>query len=120
VPSRLEHLAKAEHNQQLALALQGSANLDWSVTILFYAALHLVEATLAAYTHSANHADRFANVNSDPRLQPMFRHYRRLYDFSLRSRYDCDVFTPQFVQTLYAGRYEPIKRHLQPLLGFTF
>jgi hypothetical protein len=120
VPSRLEHLAKAESNQVLAVALLRDRQLDWSVTVLFYAALHLVEATLAPQTHSANHRDRFDNVKYDPRLSPIHDDDRYLYDLSLRSRYDCRVFTAPFVQALYATRYVPIKRHLQPLLGFTF
>lgn len=30
------------------------------------------------------------------------------------------MFTTLFVQSLYVVEYEPIKRHLQPLLGFAF
>ena len=120
VPSRPDHLAKAESNQILSRALQAGPNVDWSVTILFYAALHLVEATLAPQTHSPSHRDRFANIRRDPRLQPIHDDYRYLYDMSLRSRYNCQVFTAQFVRTLYVVRYEFIKQHLQPFLGFTF
>jgi hypothetical protein len=120
VPSRLEHLAKAESNHQLALALQTEPYLDWSTTVLFYSALHLVEATLAPFTHSRSHSERFANVNSHQHLRPLFRHYRYPYDVSLDSRYDCWIVTTADVQRLYLTRYEPIKRHLQPLLGLTF
>jgi hypothetical protein len=95
-------------------------NLDWSVTILFYAALHLVEAALAPQTHSANHAERFTNVRRDPNLRVVYFHYRVLYRVSLQSRYDCRMFNAALVQQLYLTEYEPIKRHLQPLLGFTF
>ena len=120
VPSRQDHLAKAESNQLLSIALQDSPNADWSVTVLFYAALHLVEATLAPHTHSPNHKDRFANIRRDPRLQPIHDDYRYLYDMSLRSRYNCQVFTAQFVRTMYVARYEFIKQRVQPLLRFTF
>lgn len=114
------HLAKAESNHRLALALQTGPNPDWAVTILFYTALHLVEATLAPNVHSANHSERFSNVYSHRYLRPLAYHYRHLYDASLDSRYDCWQFTPTDVQTLYVTRFEPIKRRLQPLLGFTF
>src|SRR5215210_5981235 len=120
VPSRQDHLAKAESNQLLSIALQVGPNVDWSVTILFYAALHLVEATLAPQMHSPNHKDRFANIRRDLRLQPIHDDYRYLYDMSLRSRYNCQVFTAQFVRTMHVARYEPIKNHLRPLLGFAF
>jgi hypothetical protein len=120
VPSRAQHLAKAESNQRLSLALQAGPHPDWSVTVLFYVALHLVEATLAPQVHSANHRDRFENVKLDVRLQAIHAEYRHLYELGLRSRYDCRLFTQAFVQNLYVVEYEPIKRHLQPLLGFTF
>ncbi len=34
--------------------------------------------------------------------------------------YECTPFNILQVQHLYVTHYEPIKRHLQPLLGFTF
>jgi hypothetical protein len=90
------------------------------VTTLFYAALHLVEATLAPHMHSANHNVRFANIRRHPQLQQLYPHYYELYSRSLNARYDCVSFTLLQAQHLYVTRYEPIKRHLQPLLGFTF
>ena len=90
------------------------------MTVLFYSALHLIEATLAPFAHSRSHSDRFANVNRHQYLQPLYRHYRYLYDASLDARYDCWAVTPADVRRLYLTHYEPIKRHLQPLLGFTF
>jgi hypothetical protein len=120
VPSRPEHVARAESNQRLSIALSAGPNLDWSVTILFYAALHLVEATLAPHSYSVNHVARFANIRSHQLLRPIFFHYRELYNVSLRSRYEYEVFAVSFAQNLSAAHYEPIERHLQPLLGFTF
>jgi hypothetical protein len=119
VPSRSEHLAKAESNQRLAIAFQSDPHVDWSVTVLFYAALHLVEATLAPI-HSMNHTDRNQNIQQDPHLQAIYLLYRELYRRSLDARYDCVPFTALQARHLYVTRYEPIKRQLQPLLGFTF
>lgn len=118
VPARHLHLAKAELNQRLAVALQKSHS-DWSVTVLFYAALHLVEATLAP-RHSSSHTDRDYNVQQHPQLRPIYPDYRHLYRRSLDARYDCFNFSPLQAQHLYVTRYEPIKRYLQPLLSFTF
>ena len=120
MPTRQQHLANAERNQRLSIALQTSADVDWAVTVLFYAALHLVEATLAPVVHSPNHKIRNETVQLDPRLRPIHHHYRDLYHRSLDARYDCVPFTTLQAQHLYVTRYEPIKRHLQPLLGFTF
>jgi hypothetical protein len=120
VPTRQEHLAKAESNQRLAIALQNGPHVDWSITVLFYAALHLVEATLAPLDHSKSHVVRDLNIQQNPHLHAIYPYYRELYRRSLDARYDCVAFGPLQAQHLYVTRYEPIKRQLQPLLGFTF
>jgi hypothetical protein len=102
------------------MALQIGPDVDWAVTVLFYAALHLVEATLAPSVHSPNHNARHQTVHLDPRLRPIYCHYCELYYRSLDARYDCISFGPLQAQHLYVTRYEPIKNHLRPLLGFTF
>ncbi|MFN8637039.1 MAG: hypothetical protein U0893_24590 [Chloroflexota bacterium] len=120
MPSKAEHLAKAESNERLSIQLRSGPDPAWSVTILFYAALHLVEATLAPHGHSPNHSARLATIRFDRRFRPVQAEYRFLYDLSLRARYDCRPFNEQDVQAIYDAYYEPIKRHLQPLLGFSF
>jgi hypothetical protein len=120
VPTAQDHLAKAESNERLSTTLQGSGHLDWSVTVLFYAALHLVEATLAPSSHSRNHTERALTVRTHPNLRPIFFHYRELYNRSLDARYNCQTYNLQIVRMLYANRYEPIKNHLRPILGLTF
>jgi hypothetical protein len=120
VPARQQHLANAERNQRLSIALQAGPHVEWAVTIMFYAALHLIEATLAPSAHSSNHNARNQTVQFDARFHPIYRHYRELYRRSLDARYECTPFTILQVQHLYATQYEPIKRHLQLLLGFTF
>ena len=120
MPSRQQHLAKAAGNQQPALALQSGPHLDWSITVLFYAAVHLVEATLAPQMHSANHNARFANIRRHPLLRQIYFQYHELYSRSLDARYDCGSFSVSPVQALYATEYATIKRHLQPMLGFRF
>jgi hypothetical protein len=120
VPSRQHHLANAERNQQLSLALCTGPHIDWSVTVLFYAALHLVEAALAPQTHSSNHNARFANIRRHPQLRQIYFQYHELYSRSLDARYDCVSVSVQQFQGLYGTEYATIKRHLQPLLGFTF
>jgi hypothetical protein len=49
VPSKEDHLNRAQDNERLAgsLDLNSAINVDWAITILFYAALHYVDAYLA-------------------------------------------------------------------------
>jgi hypothetical protein len=97
-----------------------SHSLDWSVTVLFYAALHLVEATLAPQSHSRTHVERDGTIRQHPQLRPIYGHYRELKERSLESRYDCQTFSLLTTQRLYSAEYEAIKNHLRPILGFQF
>ncbi|MCC7371114.1 MAG: hypothetical protein IT306_22050 [Chloroflexi bacterium] len=120
MPNRAEHLAKAQANEALSLSLQSGPALDWSVTILFYAALHLVEAVLAPQAHSRTHIERDGRVRQHPLLRPIYGQYRELKDASLLARYDCRRFTPADVALLRAYEYDVIKQHLRQPLGLTF
>ena len=120
VSNRAEHLAQAQRNESLSRALQAGPSLDWSVTLLFYAALHLVEATLAPQTHSRTHVERDRTVRQHPQLRSIYGHYRELKERSLQARYDCRAFTLPFVPQLNAAEYAAIKNHLRLILGFTF
>lgn len=48
MPTKSEHLARAEHNQRFAesFELKTTPYPDWVVVAYFYAALHLVDAVL--------------------------------------------------------------------------
>jgi len=120
VPSRAIHLAKAESNEQLSLELLNGPTLDWSATVLFYAALHLIEATLAPQAHTQSHVERDRRIRQHPQLRAIYFSYRDLKLFSLKARYDCHVFTVSDVQRLHAVEYQALKNHLRPILGFTF
>ena len=43
-----------------------------------------------------------------------------VHNTSRRALWDCVTFSVLQVQHLYVTRYEPIKHHLRPLLGFAF
>lgn len=51
MPSKDEHLAKAANNHKFAMALKdaNSTVFGWKLTILFYSALHYVEAYNAKF-----------------------------------------------------------------------
>lgn len=117
MPNRRTHVAKFRHNERLSHSLEGTANNDWAVTTMFYAALHLVDACLAPAQHPRRHVDRRHIVSTDPRLQPIWQHYRQLEDRSQDARYDCTRFTDQQVRSLRSQHFEPLKRHLRRILG---
>lgn len=120
MPNRADHIAKAQANESLSVALQAGGSLDWSVTVLFYAALHLVEATLAPQMHSRTHVERDATIRRHLQLRPIYGHYRELKERSLQARYDCQPFSLPVVQRLYVAEYEAIKSHLRPILSLTY
>jgi len=117
VPDRSAHIDKARSNEALSLSLRATPYPDWAATVLFYAALHLVEAVLAPLTQLRTHVRRDNVVATDPRLRPIYVHYRELYDRSLDARYNCVAFTGQHVRNLHAQEYEPLNQHLGALLG---
>lgn len=67
-------------------------NNEWKVTVLFYAAMHLVEGSFPANLRTENHAERFKRINSLAKLNSkeyanIQVPYKRLYDFSINARY---------------------------------
>ncbi len=117
--SRVEHVTKAAHNDQFSLSLQDSPFTDWSVTSLFYSALHWVDASLdggSLPTHPTSHVARTRIIRQDPLLRLIFRQYKELKDRSMDARYDCVVFTSADVEQLRLNFFEPLKAHIQSAL----
>ena len=86
-----DYLAKARQNEQFAweLGVSSGARVDWSITILFYAALHYVAAYFAAQgqTHRM-HKSRDSAVGRDPNISRIYPDYRELQRFSRQARYE--------------------------------
>jgi hypothetical protein len=67
-------------------------NNGWKVTVLFYAAMHLVEGSFPESMRTEKHADRFkqisnlANLNSKE-YDNIKVPYKKLYDYSINARY---------------------------------
>ena len=89
MPSQNSHLSTAVDNRLLALfLLEDERSLAWSVTVACYCGLHLVEAAFAANgEHCDDHRQRNERLKNERSLQNLWRHYRPLYDASLRARY---------------------------------
>jgi hypothetical protein len=73
LPSKDEHLKQAQHNEQLADALSKGAYIDWAVTVLFYAALHYVDAVLAvSQVNPDTHGERQTEIQRNDTLKRMY------------------------------------------------
>lgn len=90
MPSKDNHLKTAIDNRIVAVSMleNETKSLAWATTIAFYSALHLVEAALALDgRHCENHKLRNEHLKRTKKLQQIWRHYKPLYDHSLKARY---------------------------------
>ena len=86
-----EHLAKAQQNELFAskLGLSSGVHIDWTITILFYAAVHYVQAYFAARGKTFHmHRTRDSAVGRDPNISGTYQDYRELEHFSRQARYE--------------------------------
>jgi hypothetical protein len=88
LPSKEDHIAKAEGNSTLALSmtLESQPKIDWALVILFYAEMHYVEAYLATvgqHLRSPTARDNF--VGRDARVRKIFSEYQDLKYYSYNS-----------------------------------
>jgi hypothetical protein len=108
------HLARARQHYAAYQRLKASSeDLDWAVTILFYTALHLVQAYFAitaatAFDLPRTHQERLTRIGL--RLTPVYKHYRTLEDLSKQARYEPDPIplTPEAVQQYVDFEFVPI------------
>ena len=89
---------------------------DWQVTILFYAALHYVDALLddIAGIHPKTHTSRNTLVTNRTAIAP---NYMRLYNRSLDARYNLVMFTQKEVDRIIVEDFGPIRENMRALLG---
>jgi hypothetical protein len=93
MPSENEHLNKARNNRALAYALNpatGPNTCGWAITILFYSALHYVEAYHAKLNppqHYQNHNELKRVIVSNANLRAIADDYEDLFQFSWNARY---------------------------------
>lgn len=118
-PTLRQHIDQANANEQLSLRLR-STDPEWSVTTMFYAALHWMGAYLGSVgLYPTTHALRRAAINRRPELTSVRRRYHFLQDMSEDARYDCVRCSTNDVAQLRARHFEPLKQALQALLNYT-
>jgi hypothetical protein len=118
VPRKQEHLDKADENERLAMSLDlatpGAAS--WAMTMLFYAALHFVEAYFATKGfHHRSHVKRTDAINNDPALRSVAATYGIMQLDARNARYEAVPCTSADVAKMKAN-LDRIKAHITPVL----
>lgn len=97
MPDSTQHLLKAQSCLECSRVLMsnGDQHLDWAATQIFYAALHVVEATIfldqsVKEKHFTSHENRNHFLRTTNRYQKVYKHYKVLFTDSLVARYMSD------------------------------
>jgi len=119
MPTRDEHLKKASESEKLADTMQPSsqASINWKLVILFYIALHYVEAYLAMTMgiHLRSHTTRDNYVTRDSNLRKVRKEYFHLKYFGYNARYEADTFAASDVAEAL-GDLAVIKATIEPIV----
>lgn len=124
MPKAQQHYNQIRHNKAFLQSFTSvgkgtTAYPDWSLTILFYSALHFIELYLARRKnqHCISHAERNRVYCADPQLKVIYNDYKRLDDWSRDARYGCagPTFTPMDVLDGYK-RFNRIEAYITSVL----
>ena len=93
MPDINKHLQIANHNYEVLSHLSKpnpSNYTDWCVTLIFYMALHLVQAYLAEKknNHPTDHPTIQKIIQEDTNLKSIYMLYRHFQDDSVDARYN--------------------------------
>ena len=112
MPARNEHLAKTESNARFLSAIVSQELApDWAATVIFYRAMHLIEAWFARRDiHHVNHVQRNRAVFEE--LSELTGPYRKLYDLSRLARYGVDGIITWADYEDLAAAYDEIETQL--------
>ena len=114
MPKYYEHLTRAKENERLArtLDLTTGVGADWAIIMLFYAALHRIDAYLAGKNfHPLNHQQRDEEIENNGSLTNIYSDYRRLKDMSREARYNIADYTERHFK-IAEDRLRRINNHL--------
>lgn len=116
-----DHLTQADHNRDF-INIIWPKNLqypDWAVTVIFYTAIHLIEAYFDHHLGKSSHdyQDREDTIIQTSELKPIYPEYHELKRLSMDSRYRCIFakWTPKKVQEA-SSLLNKIETHLDTLL----
>ena len=92
MPSIVDHKGKYESNKSFLDSINEKEKYaDWTVTVIFYCCVHLIEKMLChkLKIHSANHTDRFEKIKKLPNYLEFRDEYSELYQLCHAARYTC-------------------------------
>jgi hypothetical protein len=119
LPNKDEHIKKAEENEAFVSTIQPNSQpeIDWTLVILFYAAVHYVEAYLFVKwgTHVRSHTTRDKYFGKEASLKKIFASYSHLKYYGYNARYEVSGFTKTDAQDA-AKDLAAIKNVLVPLI----
>lgn len=118
MPHKTVHIKKAADNEAMAstLDLSVSSAPNWAIIMIFYAAVHYVEAYLFTQgIDSPLHGARDTAIQRDAKIKTIWRPYERLKSASEFARYEATFFTPTQINYLKPN-LEQIKTVINPLL----
>ena len=116
MPTLNQHLSLAESNERFAesIAELPTRFPDWEITVLFYSALHYVDAFLSTQgIHPRSHDSRIQSIRS---FINIWENYRDLYHLSLDARYNTVSFTSPYADTIKSGPFRRVKEEILTLL----
>jgi len=119
MPARDNHITQARHNRDFFGSFDTSRYSDWAATVLFYTALHYIDAFLATQggpqgQHPNRHDVRDNYMTRIQELKPIASDYFRLKNFSSSARYNPpSPFTPAEIEALVNRHLAGIHAHLR-------
>ncbi|MGD0510703.1 MAG: hypothetical protein ABSA33_02585 [Candidatus Micrarchaeaceae archaeon] len=116
-----DHVNQAKFNEQLVSFLEGTAYPDWRATVVFYAAVHYVQAYFSSLTPPlkfSRHKDRDTAIENDKHVSAIWNNYRSLKDWSREARYSgTKPEVKDFKEDIFPS-LAAIKKHLRAFLPY--
>jgi hypothetical protein len=119
-----QHIAQWKHNRLFAKTID-SKYRDWQINVIFYTALHVIDAALALCSLGisvTDHSSRNDKVKTNNAFAPIRNKYFNLYRISRITRYDAnpDQWLPKeylTVTDLVEDLLKPIEEGIGPLIN---
>jgi hypothetical protein len=116
LPTAKQHLGQATRNEKLAATLSKTEYREWTVTVIFYSAVHYIEAFLAGHGHHCDdHAERNERIAEIPQLRTIRKEYDTLRTLSRQARYHALPIEPDDVNVAQQ-KLETIRSHIMYML----
>lgn len=121
MPTVAEHLETARRNHGVSNFLldNKSEYTEWEAICLFYSAVHLLEAYLASMPvpyHPGSQSERSSSV-ARYFSKECFKKYALLKDKSIEARYNCKLYSEEYVRSTIVPAFEFFERRVTDRLG---